>query len=321
MRNFLAITGIKALLTVIGIVLFGCLPFLLFNMEANKEILYLINQKKMSNASYLVDEIMFNWKGYMGQIATTLRELSTFWELTYSTKTGQITPVFPEFRELYLKSASYFLGGLVVAVCVSTLLVHIIMMTSKKMRRAIKAVLTILKSLPDVFYIIIVQIAIIMVFRQTGVVLFNTSHTFGDRAVFFPIMILSILPTVYFVKFLLLAFEDQEESLYVELARGKGIARFRIISIHIFRNAVPSLRNHFKTIFWIMLSNWLMVEIFMNFNGLMMFLLENGPLNPSLFILGVLTIFVPYFLISVLHSLISMSVKNATLRRGMEDAA
>jgi peptide/nickel transport system permease protein len=220
-----------------------------------------------------------------------------------------------------MKSASYFLGGLAAAVCLSVILVHTIMMTGMKVRRVFKAMLTIMKSLPDVFYIIIVQLVTIMVFRQTGVVLFNTSHTYGDEAVFFPIMVLSILPTIYFVKYLLLAFEDQEEELYVELAKGKGIARFRIISLHIFRNAVPALRNQFKTIFWIMLSNWLMVEIFMNFNGIMMFLVENGPLNPSLFILGVLMTFLPYFLISVLSSLISMSIKRATLRREMENAA
>ncbi|MGM7701351.1 ABC transporter permease subunit [Pseudalkalibacillus sp. Hm43] len=321
MGKFLAISGFKALLTVLSIILFGCLPFLLFNMEVNKEILYLLNKDILGNASYMSDDIMFNWKGYLDQVALSLREVGTFWEMTYSTKVGKDLPVFPELSELYFKSASYFLGGLVVAVCLSVISVHIIMMTNKKVRRAFKAMLTVLKSLPDVFFIMIVQLAIIMVFKKTGVVLFNTTHSYGDEAIFFPILVLSILPTVYFVKYLLLAFEDQEDQLYVELAKGKGVARFKIVSIHIFRNAIPTLRNHFKTIFWIMLSNWLMIEIFMNYNGIMMFLVENGPLNPSLFIVGVLMIYLPYFLISVLSSLIKMSVAETKVRRGMEDAA
>ncbi|MGM7701349.1 ABC transporter permease subunit [Pseudalkalibacillus sp. Hm43] len=321
MRNLLAVSLVKGGLTITGIILFSCLPYLLFNMESNKEILYLINKKMMSNASYLVDDIIFNWRAYFEQVALSIKELFTFWDMTYSTKTGQILPVFPEMRELYVKSAAYFLGGLVVAVSLSVMLVHIIMMTNVKVRRVLKGILTIMKSLPDVFYIILTQLIIIWVYRRTDVVLFNTSHSFGDEAIFFPIMLLAILPTVYFVRFLLLAFEDQESELYVELAKGKGVVRFRIVSLHIFRNAIPTLKNHFKTIFWIMLSNWLMVEIFMDFNGIMMFLLENGPLNPTLFILGVVMIFIPYYTISLLSGLMTMSVQKVIVRRGMEDAA
>ncbi|MGA9290829.1 MAG: ABC transporter permease subunit, partial [Anaerobacillus sp.] len=83
----------------------------------------------------------------------------------------------------------------------------------------------------------------------------------------------------------------------VALARGKGLSRWRILLVHIFRNSILTLFNHMKGIILFALSNLLMLEIIFDVHGFMTFIYENGVLNPEIVTVALYMVFIPSFIL------------------------
>ncbi|ANU12174.1 peptide ABC transporter permease [Planococcus antarcticus DSM 14505] len=82
--------------------------------------------------------------------------------------------------------------------------------------------------------------------------------------------------------------------MYVELARSLGFSKVYIILVHLFRNAIVSVFFQSKKTMWFMLSNLFVLELMFNLPGIMLFLRDN--LSPTIFLLTVLSFFLPMFI-------------------------
>lgn len=293
-KSFLAKSTLQFILTSIGIILIGSLPYLLFNMKSQLEVLKMIERKELNNTLFLSDYIGLNYSAYFSHMVDTIRSILTGDVTSYYASGGQ-WPLFPKFFDAYIQSMQYLIASLAIALVVAFLLTIATMSFPSHKRKLPKAILFILESLPDIFIILLTQIAIIWIYSKTEILLFNITSGFGENAVLLPIIVLSLLPALYIYKYLLLSFEDEEELLYVELARGKGLNRSRILLIHIFRNSILTLFNHFKGIFLFALANLLMLEIIFEINGFMTFIFENGVLNPEIVTMALFMVFLPSF--------------------------
>jgi peptide/nickel transport system permease protein len=283
------------LLTSIGILLIGSLPYLFFNMKSQLNVLKMIDNDSLNNTSFLYDTIVLNFDAYFHHIIHTVNVILTGDTIEYYVR-GRELPLFPEFMDVYLTSMLYLVISIVLALILGILLTLLTMLLPSHKRSLPKAILFIIESLPDIFVILIAQLGIIWIYQKTNFLLFNISSGFDENAIVLPILVLSLLPAIYIYKYLLLSFEEEEKLLYVELARGKGLKRTRILVLHIFRNSILTFFNHFKGVFLFAIANLLMLEIIFDIKGFMTFIFENGVLNPEILTMGLFMVFIPSFL-------------------------
>lgn len=293
-KSFLTKSLLQFVLTTVGILLVGSLPYLFFSMDSQLEVLKMIERKELTNTLFLSDNIVMNYGAYFSHIQDTITLLFSGEAIQYYARGGE-WPLFPEFLDAYLQSMQFLVISLFIALFAAILLTIVTMLLPRHKRRLPKVILFILESLPDIFIILIAQIAVIWVYQKTEILLFNIVGGFGEKAILLPVLVLSLLPALYIYNYLLLSFEDEEQLLYVELARGKGLNRSRILVIHIFRNSILTLFNHFKGIFLFALANLLMLEIIFDIRGFMTFIFENGVLNPEIVTMALFMVFLPSF--------------------------
>ena len=265
-------------------------------MKQQLEILAMINEGTLSNTLFLHDSIVFNIEAYLNQIGQTVKLVFNSQTMQYYARGGSF-PLFPDLWKAYSLSMSYLLASLMISLLIGIVLTIMTMVFPKRIRGYAKGFFFIIESLPDIFVILLAQIGVIWIYKQTDLLLFNLTSGFDEKAIVLPIFILSLLPSVYIFKYLLLSFEEEEGQLYVEIARGKGLNRYTILLVHMFRNAMISLYNHFKGVFLFALANLLMLEIIFDMNGLMMFIYKNGVLNTEIVTLALYMIFLPAFIL------------------------
>ena len=93
----------------------------------------------------------------------------------------------------------------------------------------------------------------------------------------------------------------------MELAKGKGLGKYRIMFIHMIRNVLVSLTYHGKQIIWMMLSNLLILEYLFNVFGVTSFLFSYN--KPAIFAVTSVILFVPlYLLLKCMQLVISRKI-------------
>ncbi|MBM6618796.1 ABC transporter permease subunit [Bacillus suaedaesalsae] len=290
-------TIVPFIIAVAGIFLMGSIPYLLFDMEHILEIQALLDSGRLENTLFLYQPVQFDYELYWQSIMNTAKGLIHVKDWTYLNEVSWEKPLFPIFQEVYLNTLLYLGIALLASFIFAIFNTYLIMLLSSRIRRKVKFIFFVIESLPDLFIIISLQMFVIWFFKKTDILLFNIVSSFGEEAFLLPLIVLSFLPTIYMTRYLLLSFEDEYQSLYVELARGKGLTKTAILFVHIFRNAYASFVYHYKTIFWFTLSNLVIIEIVLNVNGLLRFIWTNCARNPELLTLSLLCIFVPFFLV------------------------
>ncbi|CAN7508353.1 ABC transporter permease subunit [Rossellomorea sp. LjRoot5] len=206
-------------------------------------------------------------------------------------------PLYPLFFQLFGYSFSLLVMAFFLAAITSSLVSYLFMFLPKKVYRICFRLLDSLDSLPDVMIIVIIQLFIVWFFKKTDILLFDI-YTLGDEKIYLlPIICLAIMPIAFLTKHFLFQLREEEEKPYVEYSHSKGFSKAYTIWVHLFRNVWLHFYFHIKPIFLLMLSNLLIIEILFNINGFMNVLLDVSRNTPSAFFVGMLMIYIPFFLI------------------------
>ncbi|WP_421378484.1 ABC transporter permease subunit [Bacillus salacetis] len=260
-------------ISIVGIILAGGLPSLLAGL----------NERRLHFDHYLkdIEEILYAFM-HPGAIKYTViggqKERDLFPYL--------FDPVFYSLTVLFV---SFF-----IAVFIALILTLISMLFSERVRNRIKLTFYLLESIPDLLIIMGSQLAIIYVYKESGILLFNTASTYDDKAYLLPILILAILPSIQLFRVTIVSFEFEMQKDYVLLARSIGVGKLLILISHVLRNAIISVFFQSKKTVWLMLSNLFVIELLFNIPGITRFLMST--MQPSLFVLAILSIFIPLFL-------------------------
>jgi peptide/nickel transport system permease protein len=201
--------------------------------------------------------------------------------------------LFPIILLAFYSSARIVFLALLIAISASLLLLVLYYSVGKWLRGLIKVFAFLFSSLPDIFVIAAMQIFVIWFFKQSGILLMDVASVGEKQVILFPAAVLSILPAFFFLG-LLVSFIKEEQSLpYVELARGKGLGKFKLLFTHMIRNILISLTYHSKQIVWMMLSNLLILEYLFNVFGVTSFLFTYN--TPSIFAITAILLFIPIY--------------------------
>lgn len=244
--------------------------------------------------NYIAD-LAPSWPAYFKQFIPSLHEMLHPTTMTYLSF-GTIKPLFPELLEKYFYSMKILGGALLCAFFISVILTIGIMMLPNWFRKAVKALMGALQAVPDIFYLLFFIVLIITFYEKTHLLIFQIAQ-YNTKIYGLPIFILTFLPTIQIMQYLVVDMEYELSEPYVEFAGAKGLKKGRIIVVHVFRNAIITFLTNLKTIFWFALTNLIMVEIILNMNGIMSFLFYYGLKTPEVLTVSLLMIVVPFVIL------------------------
>jgi peptide/nickel transport system permease protein len=255
-------------LSVIGIILLGSVPFMFIGMS-------------FDTGSYL-DGI--------GELFKTMMKPS---EIMYFTGSGMY-PLFPEIWGIIGYSLTILFSSFFIAIILALMFALGIFTLPTRLKDKIRVFSFMFESIPDVLIAIGMQFFIIWFFKKTNILLFQIVSLYDQKTYFVPIFCLTVLPTLLILRILLLNMEEELKKQYIDTAKSKGIGRFRILWRHVLPNTLLSVFHQSRNILWFMLSNLLMVEYLFNIYGVTTLVREMG--TPAIFTISMLLLFLPMFL-------------------------
>ncbi|WHX40941.1 ABC transporter permease subunit [Mesobacillus sp. AQ2] len=122
-------------------------------------------------------------------------------------------------------------------------------------------------SMPDLFFIIIIQIGLMFLYEKG---LFFHVTLYGSEKLetyIVGILFLLIYPVFYLANITNVSLQEQSGNDYIRTARSKGTSGVKILFIHILKNSFPRILAHANTITLYVLSNLFIVEKLMDFQG------------------------------------------------------
>ena len=212
--------------------------------------------------------------------------------------------MFDLFLTTYPYSFTILFISFLAAILISVAVSYVMMLMPRKLFRASEKVVNILDGIPDVFLVVLFQLFIIWLFKKTDFLLFDIYTTGEEQIYMLPVICLSFLPVVFLVKQFLFQLKEEESKPYVEFSFSKGFKKSYTIWFHVFRNVWIHFFLHLKPIFLFMLSNLLVIEILFNIKGFMTVLLRTATSSSPAFFIGMLLIFVPFYIVFTIGSLL-----------------
>ncbi|WP_088011768.1 ABC transporter permease subunit [Gottfriedia acidiceleris] len=223
-------------------------------------------------------------------------------------KEFQYVPFSSVFLEPYVYSFTILFSAFLLSIIGALIISYIVNLGPKSFRKIMNSILFFLQSIPDVIMICALQIFFLWIFNKTGVKIVDPVNGFESKAYALPIILVSIIPTIQLFQMLFLAIQEEKIRDYVDYAKAKGLSDSWIIIRHIFRNVTITLLSNSKLIFWLMISNLLIVEKFFNMKGYFSFLFNNSR-SPEIFFMALVLLFIPFFLLDILFKQIVNKMK------------
>jgi len=240
----------------------------------------------------LLRDLTFDTEGYFNSISDLAVKIFTLSNLTYDGQHEMLPAVLGRF----FYSMKTLGMALFAATALAFLLSYLIVLFFEKKKDYILSFIEIIRSIPDVLWMFLLQAAVIWIFKTYGVKFVQTTSLGSDhQAVLLPLISLSLPIFLFLTQIIVLKIFEELDKQYILLAKAKGLSYFYMLNVHVVRNISQDLKGHFKTIVWMMLSTLFMVEYIFNLNGLMLFNIKY--VSVELFVFSCILFFTPFFLI------------------------
>ncbi|MDC2865176.1 ABC transporter permease subunit [Bacillus sp. BP-3] len=202
-------------------------------------------------------------------------------------------PLFPVVIKPYIYSIGLIFGAFVVSVLFAVISSVGVAMLPRNIRIIIEGFVSILKTVPDVFFIFFIQLLIISVYRNIDFLALNPISTEQNPSIVLPILILSVLPTISLFQLQLLLIGEERKQEYVTFAKARGFSEMYILCRHIFRNVIVSVMNHVQYILLILVTNLFIFEYLFHANGILSIIMSGQ--DPSVIVYLLLLFIVPIY--------------------------
>ncbi|PER24917.1 ABC transporter permease subunit [Bacillus cereus] len=280
---------IRSFFIILGIIAICSLPQLFFGAPPNSA---------KSLAIPPTPTLQFNFSNYLDSISNVISSLFHPTSITYKiNNAGTQSPdrdLFPYLLESYTHTLTIMICAFLIAVLLSTTFTILTFYFSKRIQFLILKTLHVLESLPDLFFVVCVQLFVIWIYKNTNLLVTVPFSTLQEKTYLLPILTLSILPTIYLYKIPLLNYNDELQKDYINVAVAKGLKPFYILYKHVLINALLSIFYNAKSIFLFMISNMIVLEYLFNSYGLFKFLITHQ--TPEIITVSILILTIPFYL-------------------------
>jgi peptide/nickel transport system permease protein len=267
-----------------------------FIFIASIPVLLTFNQKKMS--------IELHLNSFIGHFFTNLYGFIHFSEIPYLLKYLRNDELHKYLYSMSLLSISLIfvsISGIVIS--------SIIMILPGSFRNQFKRFIDFSTTIPELLIIFILQYITIYVYKTYGIKLFRLYGGVNNEPYFEPLIIITFLPTLFLIQFLLKEFSNEEQKDYVSFARAKGVPLGTIFIKHIFRNVFPLFLIHLRTIVWYLLTNTFVVINVFNMQGIFgiqKYMHREKGIN---FILELMLFTIPIIISNIVAHIVTRSMK------------
>lgn len=227
---------------------------------------------------------------YLNAIGRITAEILTPFDLTF-VSSGEELELFPFIFNAYFYSTSILFLSFLISLTAASLFSIMYILSSSHARKIARGILMVFESIPDVILILALQYAVISFFKSTGIKMLQI-YGLEDKVYLFPILCLSFVPIALMIRSLIIILEEEQEKLYIQFAKAKGVSNLRILFTHVLRNVFISLHHHISSIYWFMLSSLVAVEYLFQMNGITGFLF--GYKEQEVIAIGILLILIPF---------------------------
>ena len=248
-------------------------------------------------------DLAFDTEGYFHSVRELVVKIFTLSNLTYD---GQ-HEMLPAVMDRFFYSMKTLGMALFAAAAMAFLLAYLIVLFFEKKKDYILSFIEIIRSIPDVLWMFLLQAAVIWVFKTFGVKFVQTTSLGSDnQAVLLPLISLSLPIFLFLTQVIVLKIFEELDKQYITFAKAKGLSHLYMLNIHVVRNISQDLLGHFKMVIWMMLSTLVMVEYIFNLDGLMLFNIKH--ISVELFVFSCILFFTPFFIIYRLIDLRRLSL-------------
>ncbi|WP_059172051.1 ABC transporter permease subunit [Bacillus sp. FJAT-27445] len=122
-------------------------------------------------------------------------------------------------------------------------------------------------SIPDLFLIIMIQIAIMTAYSWGLLPYMKVYGSDTLSTTLLGIIYLSIYPVFYIANITYSSIRDEQAMDYIKTAFSKGTSSLRVLYKHVLKNCYPKILSHTNTITLYTLSNLFIVEYLTNYRG------------------------------------------------------
>lgn len=248
----------------------------------------------------LFRDLSFHLPEYLQSIYQVSIKIFTLDHLTIDGKNS----LFPFIFSRYFDSMRIFGIGIILAFFLAFFVAYASLILFRKKIDMVRRILELFESVPDLIYILLLQMTVIFIFKTTGIKLAQVV-TVREKTILLPVISISIPISFYITKVLLHLIEKELEKDYTILARAKGFSFFYILNHHVLRNIADGLFSVSKTIFWSMLSTLVVIDYLFNMNGLMRLMLS----GTDAFVFGSILLFIPFFILYRIYEGFSIAAR------------
>lgn len=247
----------------------------------------------------LVVRMHFVPESYWTGLQEQFHQLTKLNEITYYNVTAEREDLLlPALQPLIQETLILFLTSLAISFMVAILYVSLFYRSGKWMRTFLRQMSRTLEMVPDLFWVILSQSLVIYLFKTTGFDRIEVAGTYADSIRFLPILCLTLTTVFFFIKWLTTQILDQEESLFLELARAKGLKNSTLFWKHLLPTMFYRFYLFFRSNIITVLSSLLIIEYTFEVQGLFRFVLYNSQMPILLVILFL--VYLPIFVLDLL---------------------
>lgn len=171
-----------------------------------------------------------------------------------------------------------------------------------------------IENLPVLGIVFFIHWLSVVIYKETSIYLFKTVGTPREPAIVVPLIILSIFPIVFLIKYMTPYIKDVYQSNYFVFAKSLGYPKYKLFFSYVIPNVLPFLESIMKFIYLEMITVMLFIEIQFNTGGLLTGLRNTQiiPSNsPQVMVINYLfLLLIPYFLMSILFKILKFFNSN-----------
>lgn len=240
----------------------------------------------------LLRDLEFDVDGYITSIKELVVKIFTLSSLTYDGEHEML----PAIMARYVYSLKTLSLSFIFAVILAFILSYIIVLFLKNKKDYVLSFIEIVRTVPDIVGIFLLQSLFIWINKAYGVKLVQTVSLGSENQAFLlPLLSLSLPIFLFLTQVIVLKIFEELDKQYIAFAKAKGLSFLYLLNIHVIRNIQNDLLGHLKTIIWMMLSTLVIVEYIFNMDGLMMFNIKH--ISIELFVFSCILFFTPFFIL------------------------
>lgn len=141
----------------------------------------------------------------------------------------------------------------------------------------LKSVVDLIASLPDFVVVLLMQFAIVVIAKETGVVLFEVATLSQDDPAFvLPLISMIIFPANYMIRNVSMQLKLTLTEDYIGNAKARGLGKGYVVWFHALPNVLPFVKGDLHKLMGIIMGNLFVVEYLFNNNGITMLIFSNA---------------------------------------------